>query len=149
MGDAQVADLGQAFDEISRVLRPGGRMLIYTMCATDLLSADEAVLVIENLGVITRSMQVSYIESSITKAGLAIERCDVLGSEWGEYSQEHVGKPGQRLLRVARLLRQPDRYIERFGRQNYDIAVADYLWHVYRMIGKLSERVYVLSLTCS
>jgi hypothetical protein len=50
---------------------------------------------------------------------------------------------------VARLLRQPDRYIERFGRQNYDIAVADYLWHVYRMIGKLRERVYVLSLTGS
>jgi ubiquinone/menaquinone biosynthesis C-methylase UbiE len=69
-----VADLERAFGEVSRVLRPGGWMLIYTMCATEFLSAAEAVLVIENLGVITRSMQFSYIESSITKAGLAIER---------------------------------------------------------------------------
>jgi len=144
-----VADLEQAFGEVSRVLRPGGRMLIYTMCATDLLSAEEAVLVIENLGVVTQSMQVAYIEGSFKKAGLEIERCDVLGPEWGEYSQEQAGKPGQRLLRVARLLRQPDHYIDRFGRKNYDVAVADYLWHVYRMIGKLSSRVYLLSLTGS
>lgn len=62
----------------------------------------------QTLGVVTRSMWVDYIEDSFKKAGLKIERCEVLGSEWGEYSQEHVGKPGQRLLRVARLLRKPE-----------------------------------------
>jgi hypothetical protein len=30
-------------------------------------------------------------------------------------------------------------------KQNYDIKLADCLWHVYRMIGKLSSRVYLLS----
>ncbi len=47
--------------------------------------------------------------------------------------------------RRARLLRAPDRFIERFGQAAYDIMLADCLWHVYRMIGKLSGRVYVLS----
>lgn len=33
----------------------------------------------------------------------------------------------------------------RFGKQNYDIKLGDCLWHIYRMIGKLSSRVYLLS----
>jgi hypothetical protein len=41
---------------VSRVLRLGGRLLIYTMRATDLLSARETVLMLENLGVVTRRM---------------------------------------------------------------------------------------------
>ena len=35
--------------------------------------------------------------------------------------------------------------LERFGKDNYDIALGDGLWHVYRLIGKLSDRVYVLA----
>jgi hypothetical protein len=29
--------------------------------------------------------------------------------------------------------------------ENYDIRLGDCLWHVYRMIGKLSRRIYLLS----
>ena len=36
-------------------------------------------------------------------------------------------------------------YVERFGRATYDIALGDCLWHVYRMLGKLTPRIYVLS----
>jgi ubiquinone/menaquinone biosynthesis C-methylase UbiE len=43
------------------------------------------------------------------------------------------------------LIRDPDRYVTRFGKQNYDIKLGDCLWHIYRMIGKLSSRVYLLS----
>ena len=35
--------------------------------------------------------------------------------------------------------------VTRFGKQNYDIKLGDCLWHIYRMIGKLSSRVYLLS----
>jgi hypothetical protein len=45
----------------------------------------------------------------------------------------------------TRLLHDPDRYIERFGRRNYELKLADCLWHVYRLVGKLSSRIYVLS----
>ena len=57
------------------------------------------------------------------------------GLGWGSLTHRHA----------ARLLRDPERYIARFGRQNYDIKLGDCLWHVYRMIGKLSSRVYLLS----
>jgi hypothetical protein len=49
------------------------------------------------------------------------------------------------LLHVARPLRDPERYVTRFSKQNYDIKLGDCLWPVYRMIGKLSSCVYLLS----
>lgn len=61
--------------------------------------------------------------------------------------QEDTGEPGRRLLHAARLLRDPERYIAKFGRSAYDIMLGDCLWHVYRMIGKLSARVYLLKAT--
>jgi hypothetical protein len=63
----------------------------------------------------------------------------------GEWSQEHQGKPGRKLLQAARLIRDPDRYLERFGRASYDLMLGDCLWHVYAMIGKLTRRVYLLT----
>ncbi len=33
----------------------------------------------------------------------------------------------------------------RFGQQSYDIKLGDCLWHVYRMIGNLSIRIYLVS----
>jgi hypothetical protein len=53
-------------------------------------------------------------------------------------SQEQDETAGRRLLCAARLLRQPDRYIEQFGRANYHIMLGDCLWHIYRVIGKLT-----------
>ena len=83
------------------------------------------------------------------RPGLAAHRPDtahlVLGSEWGEYYWERVPERCRHLLHAARLLRDPERYIALFGKRNYDIKLGDCLWHVYRMIGKLSSRVYLLS----
>ena len=66
----------------------------------------------------------------------------IRGLEWGEHAQAHSGKPGRRLLHLARLLREPDRY--RFGAQAYEIMLGDCLWHVYRLLGKTGG-VYVLA----
>lgn len=140
-----VQDLGATYHEIHRVLKPGGRALIYQMFTTDKLEPKEAVSVLTALDSFAENMRPDFTESAITGAGLSIDRCDVLGSEWGEYAGEHTSKSARNLIHVARLLRQPDRYIQKFGKENYDIAVADCLWHIYRLIGKLSSRVYVLS----
>jgi hypothetical protein len=63
----------------------------------------------------------------------------------GKYHHEHAPDRSRHLLHAARLLSDPGRYIARFSRENYDIKLGDCLWHVYRMIGKLSSRVYLLS----
>ena len=84
-------------------------------------------------------------EAAIATAGLRVDECIVLGSEWGERAEEESGVNGRRLLYAARLLRDPERYCEQFGRQAYEIMLGDCLWHVYAMIGKLERRVYLLS----
>lgn len=56
----------------------------------------------------------------------------------GEHAQERDGIPGQRFLYAFRLLRDPDRYISRFGQQNYDIGSATANWRVYRLLGKFA-----------
>ena len=39
--------------------------------------------------------------------------------------------------RVARLHREPEKYIAGFGHTAYDIKRQDCLWHVYRLLGLL------------
>jgi SAM-dependent methyltransferase len=140
-----VPDLVTAYRDFRRVLRPGGRALIYQMFATDLLSLDDAGFLFPALACVPESMRPETTETAIRSAGLRRDRCQVLGTQWGEYAQEHGGKPASRLLHAARLIRDPDRYIELFGQRNYEIKLADCLWHVYRMTGRLSGRVYLLS----
>jgi hypothetical protein len=87
----------------------------------------------------------SIVEAAMAGAGLRVDERMDLGSEWGEWSEELAGTGSRRLLHAARMLRAPDRYAEQFGRAAYDIMLADCLWHVYRMLGRLSGRVYLLS----
>jgi SAM-dependent methyltransferase len=140
-----VEDLGQAYREFRRVLRPGGRAVIYQMFATSLLEPAEAAFLLPVMGCFPGSMRPENTGAAIDDAGLRVDRRVVLGTEWGEHAQEQAGRPGRHLLHAARLIRDPDRYIARFGRANYDIKLGDCLWHIYRMIGKLSGRVYLLS----
>jgi SAM-dependent methyltransferase len=140
-----VDDQRAVYREFRRVLKPGGRALIYQMFATSRLQRSEAAFLLPVMACSAAAMDPENAEAAMRAAGLRIDRRVVLGSEWGEYYQEHAPDPRSHLLHAARLLRDPDRYIARFGKQNYDIKLGDCLWHIYRMLGKLSGRVYVLT----
>jgi SAM-dependent methyltransferase len=138
-------DLENAFAECRRVLRTDGRMLIYNNFETELMEPPEAERWhAPNPGTMPANSDPRNVEAAFADVGFTIEQDITLGSEFGEYGQEHTGKPGQQLIHAARLMRAPERYIARFGETNYDIMLADALWHVYRMIGKLSSRIYLL-----
>lgn len=139
-----VADLDAVFAEMYRVLRPHGRALVYLMLATDQLEPEEAIRLYGD-ELVPTSMNAKRVEAAMAAAGLDIDERIKIGSEWGERAEEETGKPGRRLLWAARLLREPDRYIQRFGARNYEIMLRDCHWHVYAMIGKLHRRAYVLS----
>jgi SAM-dependent methyltransferase len=136
---------GGVYREIRRVLKPGGRALIYQMFTTSRLQPSEAAFLLPVMACSAAAMDSENAETAMRDAGLRLDRCVVLGSEWGEYYEEHAPDPRSQSLHAARLLRDPDRYIARFGEENYDIKLGDCLWHIYRMLGKLSSRVYVLS----
>jgi SAM-dependent methyltransferase len=140
-----VADLGGAFDEFRRVLRPGGRGIVYQVFTGPAMSDDEAERFWRDEGAAAFSVRPEAVEAAIGHAGLVIEQRVVLSSEWGERAEETSGSGTRRLLHAARLIRDPDRYIDQFGEMAYRIMLGDCLWHVYRMIGKLGGSAYVFS----
>jgi SAM-dependent methyltransferase len=135
--------LDKAFAECRRVLRAGGYMVIYNMFNGDRLEPREAERQWTR-DVVLANADHKHVEAAFSGAGFQIEACIVLASEGGERAQEERGEPGRRLLHAARLLRAPERYIAQFGQTAYDIMLGDCLWHIYRMIGKLSGRIYLL-----
>jgi SAM-dependent methyltransferase len=139
-----VPDLDRAFAEFARVLRAGGRAIVYSMFATDRLEPRESEW-FWSAYVVPASTDPARLEAAIDRARLRRDRLVRIGSDWGEWAEEESGKPGKRLLWAARLLRDPDRYVARFGHTNYEIMLCDCLWHVYAMIGKIERRAYVLT----
>ena len=138
-----IADLHQVFAECRRVLRPGGRMVIYNHFVTDSRALEGWWYA--SHGIVAASAEAATVEAALARQRFRTVQALDLGGEFGEYAAETAGAPGRRLLHTARLLRDPERYIRQFGRANYDLMLADCLWHVYRMIGTLRARVYVLA----
>jgi ubiquinone/menaquinone biosynthesis C-methylase UbiE len=140
-----VSDLVTVFTECRRISKPTGRLVVYQLFATDWLEPEEAA---RFWGGAAAAQQASanHFEASAASAGWTVERMIDLRSETVEWAEEQNGKACRELLAAARLLRDPDRYIEPFGRAAYDIKLNDAFWFVYRMIGKLTQRIYVLCL---
>lgn len=142
-----VADLDRAYAEFRRILRPNGRVLVYQMFAGDRMEPREAEWLWRTMGVVATSADRAHTEAAIAAVGLRLDDCIDLGTEWGEWSEERAGKSSRQVLYAARLLRDPQRYIARFGPAAYEIMLGSCLWHVYGMIGKLDRTVYLLSMT--
>jgi SAM-dependent methyltransferase len=139
-----VADLERAYAEFRRVLRANGRAVVYQTFGTERLEPREAGWLWSAVGVVPSSTDRARAEAAIAAAGLRIEDSIGFTGEWGERAEERTGERTRRLLHASRLLRDPARYVERFGQAAYEIMLGDCLWHVYGMIGKLEHRVYVL-----
>lgn len=141
---AHAGDPADAFHEFARTLRPGGHVVSHQTIATDLLAADEADWLFDVMGVVPGSADGSVIDAAVVGSGLEVVDTIDLAGEWGEWSQEQDGHAGRALLRLARLLRDPERYRAEFGDAAYDVMLGDCRWHVYRMMGKLAGRIDVL-----
>jgi len=141
-----VPDLAGALAECRRVLSPDGRLVVYAMFATPWLEPGEAARLWPPLAALPASADPAHFERCVAAAGLAIERQDEIRSEWREFAEESGTRTtSTQLLRAARLLRDRDRLVSELGRASYEVELANCLWGVYQMIGKLSGRVYVLS----
>lgn len=97
----QVDDLDGALHEAARVLKPDGRMLVYTTFATDRLNPQEAGMVNRHLGNVPANLVERNVEDAVARAGLSIERKDVIGTEWREHLEERT-KPASALYSGSR-----------------------------------------------
>jgi SAM-dependent methyltransferase len=133
-----------AYAEFARVLRRGGHVVAYQAVATDLLADEDADRLFDVRGVAPASVDGRVLDDAIAASGLEVVDTLDLASEWGEWSQEHEGAGGRALLRLARLLREPERYRAEFGDAAYDVMLGDCRWQVHLMTGGLRGRVDVL-----
>ena len=137
--------LDAAFTEFRRVLKPGGAVLVFAVFATSLLEPREAERLWQGTAVVPSSADMTNFERAARDAGLSIERKEVLHGEWREHSEESDEKrtSGQ-LLRVARMVRDPQRYKALIGERQYEEELANCLYGIYQLLGKLTAVIYVL-----
>jgi hypothetical protein len=136
--------LTSAFAECRRVREPGAPILVFHVLETSLMEPGDSARLRHGGAEVPENRDRRVFERAIADAGLRIEHREALGSEWGEYGEEHGGRAGRQLLRLARLLRKPDHFKTLLGEQVYNVEVGNCLYNVYQMIGKLSPALYVL-----
>jgi ubiquinone/menaquinone biosynthesis C-methylase UbiE len=130
--------------EAARVLKPDGVMLVYTNFATELFEPREALAINGPLGNVQENFDENFMEATFQRAGLAVDRKDVIGTEWREYEEERTSPVSKNLLRLARLRRSREEIVEEHGQELYDLAQASLQWTAYQFLGKLKPTMYIL-----
>ncbi len=139
-------DLARGLAECARVLRPGGRMLVYQTFATSEMEPREAARIYTAMAIVPQNMDEAFFQATAQASGLSITARDVVGSEWRERWAEE-GSPAlqEDLLSIARLRRSEAALVAEFGRAQFEAAYASSLWGIYQMLGKLQPTVYLLA----
>lgn len=138
-------DINALFKSLYRVLKPGGKIMIFHVTATDQLTKEEAKYVLEPLLTFPNSIYQSSFEKAFEDAGFECVEKDVVSSEIREYKEEAGNNTSSKqLVRIAKLLRKRDYYIEKFGENIYEEELANCYYGVYQMIGKLCPVIYTL-----
>lgn len=138
-------DLRKGLRECARVLRAGGRMLVYQTFATDELEPKEAARLFAATAIAPENMQPAYFERTARESGFTVTAVDPIDSEWRERMVEDgEWRPAEDLLALARLRRRERELVERHGESRIEAARADAIWGVYQLLGKLRPTVYAL-----
>jgi SAM-dependent methyltransferase len=133
-------DARRGFEELARVLRPGGTLLAYVTLATGRLEPRERAELVDAIAIET--FDADELEEAARAAGLTLRSVDPLRSEWRERMiEDGTWNAGEDLLHLARL--------RRGGFEGPDAVAAwgGLIWGIYQLLGKLCPTVYVW--TCS
>jgi ubiquinone/menaquinone biosynthesis C-methylase UbiE len=141
--------LPQALGECARVLKPEGTMLVYTTVATGRMEPKEAAWLSASFGLVPESMDEAVVEAAFQVAGFQMHSKEPLGSELMEWVEEHEGRVSRELMRLARMQRKREYYQELLGASRYEVALANYYWALYILLGKLSPTLYILRKSAS
>ena len=139
-----VAALDRFMATAHQLLLPSGRMLVYTVFYSDLMSCSERDMMGRMLGSVPGNLIEANVEDSFATASFTIERKDVIGSCRREHAEENDGGVSQSLLRLSRLRRQREELVEQRRLDVIDHVEANLHWLPYLILGKLVPTVYIL-----
>jgi len=138
-------DLKKTFESFYRVLKPKGKVMIFLVTTTDLITSEEAEFICDNLATFRENIDPTYFEQAFESAGFKCIEKDVISSEWREAAEEDDRKiSSKQILRIAKLIRNKDNYIDMFGETDYYVELANCHYGVYQMLGKLCPIIYTL-----
>ena len=145
---SHVRNLKAGLQECARVLKPGGRMLLYVVFMTDRMEPRELARLCAATANARRSLSERHFRRCLRGTTLSVVERDAFGSEWREWSEEHGSKHTSRqLLRIARILRNRKNLDRALGPALVEAELGDCTWGVYLMLGKLLGVLYVLRKT--
>lgn len=128
-----------------RVLKPGEAMLVFQTFATPMMEPGESRRLYGIHSIHAENMDPDHFEDVARSVGFAIETHDPITSEWREYAVESGNTDiGDCLMTIARMRRAEHELVATYGRSLYEATIADHLWGVYLLLGKLSSSIYVL-----
>ena len=142
---SHVEDLDGALAECRRVLTSSGSMLIHQTFGTPLLEPAEKARLCADLATVPERLSVDIFENAVDRAGFTIEAMDPIGPEFLEALLEREDSE-KRLLQAAHMRRAQDEIVSVVGVAPFRVMRANNLWTIYRIIGKLEERIYSLTL---
>jgi len=140
-------DLLAALAQMRRVLRPSGHLIAYTNVLHGPIDPVETATIHEPLRNVVANLVETDLEAAFDTAGFAISAKHVIGTEWREFLEEHDQAVSRDLLRLARLRRNPDRIIQRYGHDAYRTAEASLQWGLHQILGRFVPLIYVLDAT--
>ncbi len=140
-----VEDVDTALSECRRVLKPGGKILIYLAFRTERLPKTEADELCGAQGGPSTLIEEEAAEKAIASHFKITEKIDI-GSQFTQESTEEKKDKSEAymgMMRVARLLTWPEKYIEKYGKERYRTVLAGSHWSVYILLGKLKPTVFI------
>ncbi len=141
-----VEDLETAMAECRRVLKPGGKMLLYASFGTDRLSDKEARELNDSLGNANEGTDKQRLLIPLKKNFTLVEE-EEIGSEFTQHDVEKSkgdSEAAKNLLKAARLMTWADDYKSKHGERVYQIVLAEVHWNVFILLGKLQPTVFIV-----
>jgi len=121
-------------------------MLIEASFRTPRLSESEEQQLNDSLGGPEEGLDVTHADRCIAQNFTVVAKT-VIGSRFTQSSVEEGKERSEaveNLLKVARLLTWPEKYIAKYGKKTYDIVLAEAHWTVYILLGKVEPTVWIV-----
>ena len=139
-----VQHLSKCFEECRRVLRPGGKILIYSGMRKRQITPDDLEKICVPMGIPPASLEQSSIENAISANGFNIKLSTSTNDEHSPYRELVTPEDISAFEKYCRLIRSKEKAFEKLGDQNYRYLESLYLWNVYVLMDKLHYQVYLL-----